>query len=68
MQSLNAHGFYCDGGGLCLQVSRSGLKSWVFRYALNGRKRDMGLGGLETFTLAGGGRGRARPANSSSTF
>ena len=52
VQSLKARGFYCDGGGLYLQVSRSGSKSWVFRYALNDRKRDMGLGSLMTFSLA----------------
>jgi len=52
VQSLETRGFYCDGGGLYLQVGRSGLKSRVFRYALNGRKRDMGLGGIAPFTLA----------------
>jgi integrase len=52
VQSLKTRGFYCDGGGLYLQVSRTGSKSWVFRYATGGRKRDMGLGSLATFTLA----------------
>jgi integrase len=52
VQSLKTRGFYCDGGGLYLQVSRTGSKSWVFRYAIAGRKRDMGLGSLATFTLA----------------
>jgi integrase len=52
VQSLKTRGFYCDGGGLYLQVSKGGSKSWVFRFALNGRKRDMGLGGFATFTLA----------------
>jgi integrase len=59
VQSLNARGFYCDGGGLYLQVSLTGSKSWVFRYARNGRKRAMGLGSLTTFTLAEA-RDRAR--------
>ena len=45
-------GMYADGGGLYLQVSRSGTKSWIFRYALNGRAREMGLGPLHTITLA----------------
>lgn len=52
IQSLKTRGFYCDGGGLYLQVSNARSKSWVFRYTLNGRKRDMGLGSLATFTLA----------------
>jgi integrase len=52
VQSLKARGFYCDGGGLYLQVSPAGTKSWVFRYAIAGRMRHMGLGSLTTFTLA----------------
>jgi integrase len=52
VQSLKERGFYCDGGGLYLQVSPTGSKSWVFRFQLNGRKRDMGLGPLTTFSLA----------------
>src|SRR5215469_9726466 len=51
VQSLKTRGFYCDGGGLYLQVSKSGSKSWVFRYAIGGHKRDMGLGSIATFTL-----------------
>jgi integrase len=52
VQAITKRGFYCDGGGLYLQVSPTGSKSWVFRYTLNGRKRDMGLGSLTTFTLS----------------
>jgi len=59
VQSLKTRGLYCDGGGLYLQVSPTGSKSWVFRYAIAGRKRDMGLGSLMTFTLAEA-RDRAR--------
>jgi integrase len=59
VQSLKERGFYCDGGGLYLQVSPTGSKSWVFRYAIKGRKRDMGLGSLATFNLAEA-RDRAR--------
>jgi integrase len=61
VQSLKTRGFYCDGGGLYLQVSKSGSKSWVFRYALGAHKRDMGLGSFATFTLAEA-RERARKA------
>ena len=59
VQSLKTRGFYCDGGGLYLQVSKSGSKSWVFRYAIGGHKRDMGLGSIATFTLSEA-RGLAR--------
>ncbi len=44
-------GYYCDGRGLYLQVSDAGTKSWVFRFTLDGRTRDMGLGPYPTFTL-----------------
>jgi integrase len=36
--------FYADGGGLYLQVRASGSRSWIYRFRLNGRTRDMGLG------------------------
>jgi integrase len=45
-------GFYCDGGGLYLQVAASGSRSWIFRYTLAGKPREMGLGSIATFTLA----------------
>lgn len=49
-------GFYADGAGLYLQVKTSSAgavtKSWVFRFMLRGRAREMGLGSLKTFGLA----------------
>jgi integrase len=45
-------GYYGDGAGLYLQISKFGTKSWIFRYMANGRNRDMGLGPLCDFTLA----------------
>jgi integrase len=45
-------GYYGDGGGLYLQVSDSGTKSWVFRFKEAGRLREMGLGPLHTIGLA----------------
>jgi integrase len=44
-------GFHADGGGLYLQVSKFGTKSWVFRFTLNKRPREMGLGPLHTVSL-----------------
>src|SRR4051812_43363942 len=38
-------GRHADGGGLFLLVKETGKRSWVFRYKLAGRERDMGLGG-----------------------
>jgi integrase len=47
-----------DGGGLYLRVSGTGAKSWVFRFQLGGKRRDMGLGPYPGFSLAEA-RGRA---------
>ncbi|MBE0624547.1 MAG: integrase arm-type DNA-binding domain-containing protein [Burkholderiales bacterium] len=45
-------GAYADGGGLWLQVTETGSKSWSFRFMLGGRAREMGLGPLHTVSLA----------------
>ena len=45
-------GRYGDGHGLWLQVSRSGTKSWLFRYMRHGKARQMGLGPVHTISLA----------------
>ena len=37
-------GRHCDGDGLYLLVSPTGRRSWVLRYQLRGKRRDMGLG------------------------
>lgn len=36
-------GRHADGGGLHLLVKETGAQSWVFRFLLNGKSRDMGL-------------------------
>lgn len=50
--SKNKRGRYADGGGLYLQVSDNEAKSWLFRFMLNGKSREMGLGSLHTISLA----------------
>lgn len=45
-------GYHADGGGLYLQVTASGAKSWVFRYRFEGRRPEMGLGPLHVIGLA----------------
>ena len=54
VQRLKAPGLYSDGGGLYLQIKAAGVRSWVFRYRMGGRKtpRDMGLGSLDSVSLA----------------
>lgn len=49
---LKTPGYYPDGLNLYLQVSATGSKSWVFRYTLAGKQREMGLGSFPTFSLA----------------
>jgi integrase len=51
-------GLHPDGGGLYLQVTPSRTaegqlnKSWLFRFVMGGRERQMGLGSLKTYGLA----------------
>ena len=45
-------GTYDDGRGLRLIVRPSGARSWILRYQLNGKRRDMGLGRWPETTLA----------------
>ncbi len=40
-------GMHADGNGLYLNVQKSGAKSWRFRYQINGKRREMGLGTLD---------------------
>ncbi|MFJ1253343.1 tyrosine-type recombinase/integrase [Cupriavidus sp. CuC1] len=58
VSKLKAPGYHADGGGLYLQVSPAGTKSWIFRFKLQGRAREMGLGSLNALSLADA-RGRA---------
>jgi integrase len=41
-----------DGDGLYFQISKAGVSSWIFRYKLAGKGREMGLGPYPTVTLA----------------
>jgi integrase len=47
-----APGMSADGGGLYLQVTGTGAKSWIFRFTLAGKAREMGLGPLSAIPLA----------------
>ena len=51
VDNLNEQGMYADGNGLYLKVTKTGSKSWVHRYQINGRRRDMGLGNLKDTSL-----------------
>jgi hypothetical protein len=49
---LSNPGHRADGEGLHLCVKNSSVKSWIFRYRFGKKEHEIGLGSLETFTLA----------------
>ena len=52
--SIKNRGIHFVGGvtGLALNVTKYGSRSWVMRYQIKGRRRDMGLGAYPSVTLA----------------
>ena len=52
VQSVQATGTYADGGGLNLRVEDSGAKFWFQRVTIDGKRRNLGLGGYPTVSLA----------------
>lgn len=40
-------GMHADGNGLYLRVQANGNKGWIFRFQLNGKRREMGIGTLD---------------------
>jgi hypothetical protein len=45
-------GRHADGGGLYLNVSPTGTKSWLFMWARNGKRTELGLGSYPAVSLA----------------
>jgi Arm DNA-binding domain len=70
IRNADEPGLYGDGGGLWLHVGPARAdakgkplppgKSWIFRYMIYGKAREMGLGPLHTVSLA---EARQRAAN-----
>ena len=52
VKALKDPGRYSDGGGLHLFITKAGRKSWVLRITVDGRRRDIGLGGYPSVSLA----------------
>lgn len=50
--SLKTSGYFADGGGLYLQISKTLSKSWLFIYKRAGKKFEVGLGSLDVKSLA----------------
>ncbi len=51
VENLAEPGTYEDGDGLRLAVKATGRKSWVLRFQLNGKRREMGLGSFPGVSL-----------------
>jgi integrase len=54
ISKIRRRGINFVGGvtGLAINVSGCGSRSWVLRYTVNGRRRDKGLGGYPSVSLA----------------
>ena len=52
VKNLRQPGRYGDGQGLYLNIAPGGSKSWVQRIAVDGKRRDLGLGGYPAVGLA----------------
>jgi integrase len=52
VETIAKPGMHADGGGLYLNVKETGAKSWVFRFSVAGKRREMGLGGYPAVSLA----------------
>ena len=50
--TLTKPGRHSDGGGLYLNITASGARSWVFMWKADGKRREMGLGPLRDVPLA----------------
>ena len=52
IKHLTGPGRHADGQGLYLNISKGGTRSWVHRVVVDGRRRDIGLGGFPAVGLA----------------
>ena len=52
VSTLSKRGRHSDGGGLYLNLTDSGARSWVFMWKVAGRRREIGLGSLRDVPLA----------------
>jgi integrase len=52
VKAIKGPGDYLDGRGLYLQVRSESSKSWLLKYSMDKRAREMGLGSAFDFSLA----------------
>ncbi len=51
-KALSEPGMHGAGRGLYLRIAKGGSKGWILRIVIDGRRRDIGLGGHPAVTLA----------------
>jgi Arm DNA-binding domain len=51
VETVRTPGRHSDGGGLYLNVTEGGGRSWLFMYKVAGRRREMGLGSVRDVPL-----------------
>jgi integrase len=51
VNSITKSGWHADGGGLYLEVDRSGRKRWAMRLTVNGKRCDFGLGPIHKVSI-----------------
>lgn len=52
VESIRKPGMIADGGGLYFRVTPTGGRGWIFRYMLDGKRHDLGLGPYPAIALA----------------
>ena len=52
VKALTKPGMHHDGRGLYLRIAPGGSKGWMLRATIDGRRRDIGLGGYPAVSLA----------------
>jgi hypothetical protein len=51
LEAAKAPGYYLDGEGLWLQITKRGSASWIFWWTRDGVRRKLGLGPLSLVTI-----------------
>ena len=51
-KALTAPGVYADGDGLTMRVAGTGAKNWVLRVTVDGKRRNVGIGGYPAVGLS----------------
>lgn len=47
VKNLKKPGKYADGNGLYLVITNTGAKKWIWRSIINGKRRELGVGGAK---------------------